>query len=176
MTLSLRLSSVLAAVLVLSACTSVPTGPSILVLPGTGITFDQFRLDDADCRQYASAQIGGGTANAAATDSGVRSAVIGTAIGATAGALFGGHSSVGEGAGSGLLIGSMGQEPALVKVQGAPFSSVTTLDISNACMRKAIVSRYRDAWIIRGNLSGRAIMYLHWLRVALVAKLSAGVT
>lgn len=79
----------------------------MLVLPGTGKNFDQFRLDDADCRQYASAQVGGGTANAAATDSGVRSAVIGTAIGATAGALFGGHNSVGVGAGSGLLIGSM---------------------------------------------------------------------
>lgn len=107
MTLTLRLSSVLAVVLVLGACTSVPTGPGVLVLPGTGKNFDQFRLDDADCRQYASAQVGGGTANAAATDSGVRSAVIGTAIGATAGALFGGHNSVGVGAGSGLLIGSM---------------------------------------------------------------------
>ena len=82
MMLTLRLSSLLPVVLVLVACTSVPTGPGVLVLPGTGRNFDQFRLDDADCRQYASAQIGGGTANAAATDSGVRSAVIGTAIGA----------------------------------------------------------------------------------------------
>ncbi|CAG9934256.1 hypothetical protein [Candidatus Nitrotoga arctica] len=107
MTLTLRLSFVLAAVLVLGGCASVPTGPGVLVLPGTGRNFDQFRLDDVDCRQYASSQIGGGTANAAATDSGVRSAVIGTVIGATAGVLFGGHNSVGVGAGSGLLIGSM---------------------------------------------------------------------
>ena len=107
MTFTLRLSFVLAAVLMLSACTSVPTGPGVLVLPGTGKSFDRFRVDDADCRQYASAQIGGGTANAAATDSGVRSAVIGTAVGAAAGALLGGHNSVGVGAGSGLLIGSM---------------------------------------------------------------------
>lgn len=107
MTLTLRFSVVLAAVLMLNACTSVPTGPGVLVLPGTGKSFDRFRLDDADCRQYASAQIGGGTANAAATDSGVRSAVIGTAVGAAAGALFGGRNSVGVGAGSGLLIGSM---------------------------------------------------------------------
>jgi hypothetical protein len=103
----LRFSFVLAAVLVLGGCTSVPTGPGVLVLPGTGRNFDQFRLDDVDCRQYASFQIGGGTANVAAADSGVRSAVIGTAIGATAGVLFGGHNSVGVGAGSGLLIGSM---------------------------------------------------------------------
>jgi len=107
MTLTLRLSSVLAAALVLGACTSVPTGPGVLVLPGTGKNFDQFRLDDADCRQYASAQVGGSTANTAATDSGVKSAVIGTAIGATAGALMGGHDSAAAGAASGLIIGSM---------------------------------------------------------------------
>ena len=70
---TLRISSVLAAVLILSACTSFPTGPGMLVLPGTGKSFDQFRFDEADCRQYASSQIGGKTANEAATDSGVKS-------------------------------------------------------------------------------------------------------
>jgi hypothetical protein len=103
----LRFSYVLAAVLVLSACTSIPTGPSMLVLPGTGISFEQFRLDEADCRQYASSQVGGSTASKAAADSGVKSAVVGTAIGAVAGALIGGHNSAGVGAGSGLLIGSV---------------------------------------------------------------------
>lgn len=107
MILTFRFSFVLMAALSLSACTSVPAGPGVLVLPGTGKSFDQFRLDDADCRQYASFQIGGGTANAAATDSGVKSAVVGTAIGTAAGALLGGHNSVGVGAGSGLLVGSM---------------------------------------------------------------------
>jgi hypothetical protein len=107
MTHKLRFSYVLASFLVLSACTSVPTGPGMLVLPGTGISFDQFRLDETDCRQYASAQVGGSTANKATADSGVKSAVVGTAIGATAGALIGGHNSAGVGAGSGLLIGSM---------------------------------------------------------------------
>lgn len=102
---TLKVLSVLA-VVVLSACTSVPTGPGVLVLPGTGKNFDRFRLDDADCRQYASAQIGGSTANAAATDSGVKSAVVGTAVGAVAGALLGGHDTAAVGAGAGLLIGS----------------------------------------------------------------------
>jgi hypothetical protein len=104
---TLRLSSVLATALVLSACTSFPTGPGMLVLPGTGKSFDQFRFDEADCRQYASSQIGGKTANEAAADSGVKSAVVGTVIGAAAGALIGGRNSTGVGAGSGLLIGSM---------------------------------------------------------------------
>ena len=103
----LRLLSTLTAALALSACTSVPTGPGMLVLPGTGKNFDQFRFDEADCRQYASAQIGGHTANEAAADSGVKSAVVGTVVGTTAGALLGGHNGAGVGAGAGLLIGSM---------------------------------------------------------------------
>jgi len=38
------------------ACTTVPKGPSKLALPGTGKNVDQFRADDADCRQYALSQ------------------------------------------------------------------------------------------------------------------------
>ena len=102
-----RLLPIATATLALSACTSVPTGPDMLVLPGTGRSFDQFRFDEADCKQYASAQIGGKTANEAAADSGVKSAVVGTVIGATAGALLGGHNGAGVGAGTGLLVGSM---------------------------------------------------------------------
>lgn len=102
----LQLLSALTAALVLSACTSVPTGPGMLVLPGTGKNFDQFRFDETDCRQYASAQISGRTANEAAADSGVKSAVVGTVVGVTAGALLGGHNGAGVGAGAGLLIGS----------------------------------------------------------------------
>ncbi len=107
MTPKIQLSFMLVAVLLLSACTSIPTGPGMLALPGTGKSFNQFRFDEADCRRYASAQVGGRTANEAAADSGVRSAVVGTSVGATAGAMLGGHSGVGVGAGSGLLIGSM---------------------------------------------------------------------
>jgi hypothetical protein len=41
----------------LSACSSAPTyGPSMMVLPGTNKTFDQFRLDEQDCRAHAQAQ------------------------------------------------------------------------------------------------------------------------
>ena len=91
----------------LAACTTMPTGPSIMALPGTGKTFDQFRADDLDCRQYALSQVGGVSASQAATDSGVKSAAIGTAIGAAAGAVIGGHQGAGTGAGAGLLVGSM---------------------------------------------------------------------
>ena len=95
------------AVLALAGCVTVPTGPSVMVLPGTGKNFDQFRFDDNDCRQYAHAQVGGTTSAQAAEDAGVRSAVIGTAVGALAGAAIGGNSrGAGVGAGVGLLAGS----------------------------------------------------------------------
>ncbi len=95
------------AALVLAGCVSFPTGPSVMVLPGTGRTFDQFRFDEGDCKQYAYQQIGGQTAEKAQIDAGVTSAVVGTAVGAIAGAAIGGHSrDAGTGAGVGLLMGS----------------------------------------------------------------------
>jgi hypothetical protein len=100
-----RLALVLAA-LGVSACTVMPTGPSVMALPGSGKTFDQFRADDGSCRQFALQQVGGVDANQAATNSAVGSAVIGTALGAAAGAAFGGGSGAAIGAGAGLLTGS----------------------------------------------------------------------
>lgn len=93
--------------LLLAGCASVPSGPSAMALPGTGKSFDQFRYDDADCRQYAQYQVGGRDANQAAANAGVRSAVVGTVVGAAAGAAIGGHEGAGVGAGTGLLVGSM---------------------------------------------------------------------
>lgn len=93
--------------LLLGACTTIPTGPSVMVLPGTGKSYDQFRSDDFVCRQYASGQTGGTTPNQAITDSGVRSAAVGTAVGAAAGAAINGGRGAAVGAGSGLLIGAL---------------------------------------------------------------------
>jgi hypothetical protein len=101
----LRFSPLLA-LLTVAACTTIPTGPSVMAMPGTGKSFDQFRGDDADCRQYAYSQAGGASANDAAIDSGVKSAAVGTVIGALAGAALGGHQGAGVGAGVGLVAGS----------------------------------------------------------------------
>lgn len=93
--------------LFLGACTVMPTGPSVMVLPGTGQPFDRFRADDVECRQYAHYQIGGKTAGDAAKESAVTSAAVGTAVGALAGAAIGGNSKgAAIGAGAGLLMGS----------------------------------------------------------------------
>ncbi|GBL44683.1 proline-rich region [Sulfuriferula multivorans] len=103
----------LSALLLLSACTTIPSGPSVTVLPGTGKSFEQFRMDDDACRQYALDRINGVTPNQAANQSGVMSAVTGTVIGAAAGAALGGHEGAGVGAGTGLLVGSLiGSETA----------------------------------------------------------------
>lgn len=88
-------------------CAALPSGPSVMVLPGSAKTFDQFRADDSLCRQFAQAQIGGTDANQASTEAGVRSATIGTVLGAVAGALVGGHHGAGVGAGTGLLVGAV---------------------------------------------------------------------
>lgn len=95
----------LGALLLLGACVSMPTGPGVMALPGTGKSFDQFRFDDADCRQFASAQVGGSTPDSAAESSGVKSAVVGTAVGAVAGAIVGGQRGAATGAGLGLIVG-----------------------------------------------------------------------
>ena len=48
--------------LLLSACGSTPVhGPGILVLPGSGKNFDQFRFDDHECRNYAQSLIAKGS-------------------------------------------------------------------------------------------------------------------
>lgn len=95
----------LAALALLGACTSMPSGPSVLVLPGSAKSFDQFRIDDIDCKQFASAQVGGATPDQVSTDSGIRSAALGTLLGAAVGAAVGGRDSAAIGAGSGLLLG-----------------------------------------------------------------------
>jgi hypothetical protein len=95
------------AVLSLGACVSLPDGPSVMVLPGTGKNFDQFRADDFECKRYASVQIGGNGASAYASDSGVRSAAVGTLLGAAAGAAANGGRGAAVGAGAGMALGGL---------------------------------------------------------------------
>jgi hypothetical protein len=102
----LRLSLGLTGALLLGACVSIPQSPSVLVLPGTGKSFDQFRYDDLECRDFAHVQVGGTSPSQAVSDSVAKSAVVGTVVGAAAGAALGGRSGAAAGAGGGLLIGS----------------------------------------------------------------------
>ena len=105
-------SSVLpvAAGLIMAACATIPTGPSVMVLPGSGKPFEQFQADDAVCRQWAAQQTGT-TTERASTRCSVSGAAIGTVLGAAAGAAVGaaaGSPATGAavGAGAGLLGGT----------------------------------------------------------------------
>lgn len=96
--------------LALSGCATLPTGPSVRVLPAQGKSFETFRTEDTSCRQWAQQQIGNSTQQTYDKNL-VTGAVAGTAIGAGGGAALGaasGHAGAGAaiGAASGLLVGT----------------------------------------------------------------------
>ena len=90
--------------LALATCSSMPSGPNVMVLPGNGKTLEQFHTDDMFCRQYAAMQTGTST-NDVAMESGVKTAALGTALGAASGALIDGGHGAAVGAGVGLVLG-----------------------------------------------------------------------
>ncbi len=101
---------ILLVILTVSGCATVPTGPSVSVMPGSGKSFEQFQADDAVCRQWAAQQIGL-SAQQTTNQNTVAGAAVGTVIGAGLGAAIGaasGHAGTGAaiGAGSGLLVGT----------------------------------------------------------------------
>lgn len=106
------ISFLLPALFALGGCAvAPPTGPSVVAMPAQGKSFEQFRADDAVCRQFASEQIGGTSPAAAANNSLAGSAAVGTVLGAAAGAAIGaatGNPAAGAaiGAGSGLALGT----------------------------------------------------------------------
>lgn len=107
-----RLRLTLLPVIALAAfgCATVPTGPSVMVLPPSGKPFDQFQSEDALCRQWARQQIGLSPQETVNQNT-ASGAAIGTILGAGLGAAIGaasGHAGPGAaiGAGTGLLIGT----------------------------------------------------------------------
>ena len=144
----------LAAVLVLGGCATIPTGPSTMALPGTGKTFEQFRFDDGECQRYAFQQIGGMTAEKAAEESAVRSAVSGP----PSARLPAPRSAAGA---------ARGSEPARAcfsapwrgrmraSVRPTVASGGTTMPTSSACMPAATRSRYPPRW--PGRCSSRRL-------------------
>ena len=96
--------------LAVAGCATLPTGPSVMVLPAPWKTFEQFQTDDAICRQWAAQQIGLSpqqTANQNTAQGAATGAIIGTGLGAAIGAASG-HMGTGAaiGAGTGLLAGA----------------------------------------------------------------------
>jgi len=88
----------------LAGCATIPSGPSVMVLPGPEKPFEVFQAEDASCRQWALQQIGGSPNDAVNRNAAV-GAAIGTAVGAGLGAAVG---SISGHAGSGAVIGAAG--------------------------------------------------------------------
>lgn len=105
--LQIHKSAAILLTILLASCASIPSGPSVMALPGSGKNFDQFREDDSYCKEYANEQVKGQTPNKASILSGLGSAAIATGLGAAAGAIFGGGSGAAIGAGGGLLVGGL---------------------------------------------------------------------
>jgi hypothetical protein len=52
---------------ILSACTVLPAGPNVLVLPAVGKPLDVFQAEDGECQAYARQQLGVAPESAAST-------------------------------------------------------------------------------------------------------------
>ena len=101
MKLSIAFLFVLAAA-VLGGCATMPSGPSVMVLPGTGKSFEAFQADDAVCRQWAAQQTGI-TPEKTVNNNLAGGAAVGTLAGAAVGAAAG---SASGNAGTGAVIGA----------------------------------------------------------------------
>jgi hypothetical protein len=100
----------LLAPVVLSACATIPTGPSVMVWPAPGKPLEVFQSEDAVCRQWASRQVGVQPSESA-NQTLASGAAIGTILGAGLGAAIGAASGqmgagLGIGAASGALVGT----------------------------------------------------------------------
>lgn len=95
---------------IISACASMPDSPHVNVLPAKGVTLEQFRRDDLQCREFAQDQISNDISNKSAMET-LTDIAIGSAVGALAGQAIG-HNTHGTvtglaiGAGLGLATGA----------------------------------------------------------------------
>jgi hypothetical protein len=110
MTMMRTVALLLTCSLPLGACATVPAGPSVTALPGSGKSFASFEGDDVACRQWA-AQQAGTTPQRAGGMTTAKDAGIGTLLGAGLGAALGaiGHNpglGAAVGAGAGLAAGT----------------------------------------------------------------------
>jgi len=109
MYLKLSVFLLLAAV-VLSACATIPKGPSVMVWPAPGKPLEVFQSDDAVCRQWASQQVGAQpseSANQTLASGAAVGAILGAGLGAAIGAASGQFGAgLGIGAASGALVGT----------------------------------------------------------------------
>jgi hypothetical protein len=124
------------------ACATVPTGPAVQVMPGSGKSFEAFQKDAADCQQWAQAAIGGPNAGQYANDRAAAGAVASSAVGAASGAIIGTPSNYG------------GQGAAIGAGVGLLFGVINAANASSAAswqMQRAYDGAYMQCMYARGN-------------------------
>ena len=129
-------------VIAASGCATIPPGPSVMMLPPSGKSFDEFRMEDSICRQWAESQVGWG-ANDTVNQNIAGGAAIGTVLGAGLGALIGSASgNVGAGAAIGAAGGmALGAAEATGPAHAAGYEVQRRYDIA-----------YQQCMVSKGNL------------------------
>jgi len=114
----------IASAVIVSGCATMPTGPSVMVLPAPGKPFSKFQEEDANCRRWAEQSVGVSPSEIRNQNT-ASGAAVGALGGAGVGALLGaasGHAGAGAaiGAGTGLLLGTaVGSDTGRVSGQEA---------------------------------------------------------
>lgn len=127
----------------LVGCATMPTGPTVAAMPGPGKPFEVFQADDAACRQWAQAQIGGASPSGTANQNIATGAIVGTAIGAAAGAAIGAATgNAGAGAAIGGAAGLLG---------GTAMASGPAYDSQYALQRRYDIA-YQQCMYAKGNV------------------------
>jgi hypothetical protein len=133
---------------ILAGCATMPTGPSIAVMPGPGKPFEVFQADDAACRQWAEQQIGGTSPTGAANENLAIGAVVGTFLGAALGAAIGAATG---GAGAGAAIGG-----ATGLIGGTAIASGPAYDSRYALQRRYDIAYQQCMYAKRNVIPGVA--------------------
>lgn len=130
--------------LVLGACTVIPTGPSVMALPGSQKSVEEYQADVAQCLRYADAVVASaaGSTAASADNQAASTAAAGAALGAVTGAIIGAASgNAGEaaavGAGTGLLFGA---------AAGSPYTAMSSYQL-----QRGYDGAYLQCMYARGN-------------------------
>jgi hypothetical protein len=102
--------TVLLAATALTGCVTVPSGPTIPVMPGRDKSFAEFQADQQFCERYAHDRVAGRVD--AENDKIARNTIIGTALGTALGAAIGGDTrgAVAGGA-AGAAVGASSAHP-----------------------------------------------------------------
>ena len=93
------------ALILLTACAEMPSGPTVAVMPAPNKPFEVFMQEDQLCRGWAAHSIGQPGHDAAAQRM-LSSTTAGLALGALVGAVAGGHHNVEAGAAMGTVMGA----------------------------------------------------------------------